>query len=294
MSVANKITRLRLKKRYKILIIIIISLSTLILWARYISTSGLVVKEYKIVNDNLPEGFHGLKVVHFTDIHYGRTINKRELRKIVKEINLLTPDIVFFTGDLIDKDIAFTETIKEDVISSLKDITALYGKYAISGNHDFYFEDYEKILEESNFINLNNNYDVIYNKKYERIFVGGIECEINGNPNIEKVMNYFEERPEESELEAPYKILIIHVPDTFDEIKHYNFDLVLAGHSHNGQIRLPFIGKIFTPEKARNYYDPYYKIDNTDFFISGGLGTSVINLRFFNKPSFNLYRLTKK
>ena len=91
-----------------------------------------------------------------------------------------------------------------------------------------------------------------------------------------------------------YKINIMHTPDTFDDIKNYNFNLVLAGHSHNGQVDLPFYGAIYTPKGAKKYYKPYYKIDNTDLYISSGIGTSNYNFRLFNRPSFNLYRLNAK
>ena len=85
----------------------------------------------------------------------------------------------------------------------------------------------------------------------------------------------------------------MHKPDTFDDIKQYNFNLVLAGHSHNGQIRLPIYGAILTPKGAKKYYKPHYKIDNTDMYISSGIGNTVIDYRLFNRPSFNIYRLNK-
>ena len=284
----------QLKRRYKILIVVSIILISLLLWSRYVSTQGIIIREYKVTKENLPAGFHGLKIVHITDIHYGRTIKKRELNKLVKEINILEPDIVVFTGDLIDKDIPLTNEIRKDIIGSLNKIKALYGKYAISGNHDFYFSSYKEILIESNFIDIDNSYDIIYNNNYEPLFIGGLESEIRGKPDIKKVMDYFEPSDNDEAANIEYKILLMHTPDTFTTIKKYNFDLVLAGHSHNGQIRLPLVGKILTPPGAKKYYDPYYKIKDTDFYISGGLGTSVINFRLFNRPSFNLYRLTKK
>ena len=72
------------------------------------------------------------------------------------------------------------------------------------------------------------------------------------------------------------------------------FNIVLAGHSHAGQVRLPFIGVLYTPKYARKYYEPYYKLDNTELYISNGLGTSEIPIRLFNRPSYNFYRLYKK
>ena len=74
------------------------------------------------------------------------------------------------------------------------------------------------------------------------------------------------------------------------KIKDKNIDLFLAGHSLNGQVRLPFIGSIYTPTGAKKYYDSKYKIDNTEIYISNGLGTSKIPYRLNNRPSINLYR----
>ena len=88
--------------------------------------------------------------------------------------------------------------------------------------------------------------------------------------------------------------MIMHEPDFIDDFEINNFDLILAGHSHNGQVRLPFIGAIIKPNGAHKYYDSHYKIHNTDLYISSGLGTSIIDVRLFNKPSFNFYRLTNK
>ena len=86
----------------------------------------------------------------------------------------------------------------------------------------------------------------------------------------------------------------MHEPDFIDEIDYRKFDLVLAGHSHNGQVRLPFIGALVKPNYAKKYYDEYYKIKNTDLYISSGIGVSEVNFRLFNRPSFNLYRLTNR
>lgn len=98
----------------------------------------------------------------------------------------------------------------------------------------------------------------------------------------------------EEERNNIYKILLVHEPDVIDNINSVDFDLVLAGHSHNGQVRLPFIGAIKRVELAEKYYDEHYRIDNTELYISGGLGTSVVKFRFFNKPSINFYRITNK
>ncbi len=291
---SQKALKKRKLKFSKIIIILILLLTSVLLWSRYISTQGLIIKEYKVENKSLPLSFHGFKIVHISDIHYGRTVKEDHLINLVENINLINPDIVVFTGDLIDKSFLLDKKTKNKIINILSKINTYYGKYAISGNHDLYFKEYNDILEKSNFINLNNNFDIIYNHQYESLFLAGLESEIKGNPDISKIMDHFTDEEGVTTFNFPYKILIMHTPDTFDKIKNYNFDLVLAGHSHNGQIRLPYIGPIMKFEGSKKYYEPFYKINTTNFFISGGIGTTIVNFRFFNKPSFNFYRLTKK
>ena len=86
----------------------------------------------------------------------------------------------------------------------------------------------------------------------------------------------------------------MHEPDFIDNLNYSYFNLILAGHSHNGQINIPLFGAVTTPEYAKKYYDSYYKVGNSELYISSGLGTSNYNFRFCNKPSINFYRLTKK
>ncbi len=280
-----KISKIKLKKKYKILVSVLVLIISVFIYGRYIEPNKLVINEHKIESQNLPSNFHGIKIAHISDVHYGRTINNKQLTRIVKEINKYNPDIVVFTGDLINQDIKLTTNITNELIGELSKINARLGKYAVYGNHDQEFSSYLTILEKSGFTLLDNNYDLIYNKGHEPIFIGGL----NTNKKIDytEMMEYFNNN-------NFYSIILMHMPDYIDDLlKTHDVDLVLAGHSHNGQIRLPYIRPFFLPVGARKYYKPYYRINNTDIFISSGLGTSILNFRLFNKPSFNLYRLTK-
>ena len=97
-----------------------------------------------------------------------------------------------------------------------------------------------------------------------------------------------------NEEDADYKIILVHEPDITDDIvKDYQVNLILAGHSHNGQVRLPIIGAIYTPPYAKKYYDNYYNVDGTNLYISSGIGVSTVNYRLFNHPSINFYRINK-
>ena len=88
--------------------------------------------------------------------------------------------------------------------------------------------------------------------------------------------------------------MLVHEPDISDEIiDNIDVDLILGGHSHNGQVRLPFVGALYTPKGAKKYYDEYYKVNDTDIYVSSGIGVSNVNMRLFNRPSINFYRINK-
>ncbi len=283
----------------KIIIFIIIGIgiviSGLFLYSRYIGTSGLEVKEYKITNSNIPKSMHGLKIVHISDIHYGRIRYEKQLKNLVKKINLTKPDLVIFSGDLIDKDTKVTGEMADQISSILKEIKASIGKYAIKGNHDFAFTQWDFILENSGFIDLDDTYDSIYKESNDYILLTGISTNLYGDKTLDEKLaptNQFLETLTEEMIQPSYRILVLHEPDSIDQIDINDFDLVLAGHSHNGQVNLPLIGPIWLPKGAKTYYKPHYKIGETELFISSGIGVSTVNFRLFNRPSFNLYRLT--
>ena len=273
----------KLKLKWKIIFSILLLFLAIIICMRFIGTKGLMVREY-LVKDNIPSSMYGLKVVHFTDLHYGMSVDDKKLPYLVETINKTKPDIVIFTGDLVDRHTKVTDEISKILIKNLSNIESTYGKYYVRGNHDKVNKSYDSIMTNSNFKSL-TDYDVIYSKDNKSLFIGGVNVDESLNNNTTEALNL---------NNYDYKIFALHYPDKVDEVIKYNIDLIVAGHSHNGQVRLPIIGPIITPDNAKKYYNPYYKINNTKLYISGGIGNSVLNFRLFDKPSFNLYRLVDK
>ena len=172
-----------------------------------------------------------------------------------------------------------TETLQNEVINTLNKLEVTIGKYAVSGNHDYSDTIFEDLITKSGFTYLSNESKIIYNN-------GSTPIEIVGYPDSR------EDNPDYTiSLTNYYKIALIHEPDELDNIKDKGFDLVLSGHSHGGQVRLPIIGKIITPPGSKKYYDEYYNVNDTKMYVSYGLGTSLLRLRLFDHPSFNLYRI---
>lgn len=286
-------------KILKIFILVFIGIlffmTCILLYSRYIATKGIIVKEYKITNSKIPMSMHGLKIVHISDIHYGRITKKKELKNLVDNINQVKPDIVILSGDLIDKDTKITGEMVDILGSVLKEIKVTVGKYAIKGNHDYGFQEWNTILGTSDFKDLNDTFDTIYKESNDYLLLSGVSTNLHGEKSIdeklESTRQYLDMITEEQK-KPNYKILVLHEPDAIDQINIDDFDLILAGHSHNGQVRLPFIGPLFLPKGSKKYYEPYYKIKQTELYISSGIGTSSFNFRLWNRPSFNLYRLT--
>lgn len=277
----NKKEKETKENKSHIFIYILLIIGLIIIYSKYIATTGIQIKEYSVINNKIPESFKGFKVVHFSDLKYGSTTDQKYLKKLVNKINELNPDIIIFTGDLISSNYKLTDNDKKSIIENLNKLDPKIDIYSIRGDNDIN-ETYNSIITQTKIIEINNLNKLIYYKGDTPIMLIGLDDSINGNQSLDMAFNY-----EENNY---YKILITHEPDTYEKIKDKNIDLFLAGHSLNGQVRLPFIGSIYTPTGAKKYYDSKYKIDNTEIYISNGLGTSKIPYRLNNRPSINLYR----
>lgn len=278
----------RIRPWVKITLILILTLTIIILYGIFIATKKLDVNKYNIVNKNIPENFSGIKIVHISDIHYNTAIKKKELKNIVNKINDLEADIVILSGDILDNSIIYTDSDKNTLIEYLSQIDDNLGKYIIRGNDD-YDDIWLEIVESSGFTMLNNSYQLIYNDYDNPIFIAGLDSEYN-KENLDMIYNYINNDGKN----IKYRILVIHEPDYINNIDSNKFNLILAGHSLGGQIKIPILQNIFLPQNSKNYYKDYYKIKNTDFYISSGLGTTKIKFRLFNNPSINMYTLKNK
>lgn len=268
----------------KFILVLIIICAGAYYYARYIGTTGLVIREYSVINEKIPESFHGFKIVQFSDTHYGMTTFNEELKNMVSKINSLKPDIVVFTGDLVDYNYNLKDEEKNDIINILSEIDASLGVYAVMGNHD-QNTNYEGILSGANINLLKNKYEYIYNGTNQKIMLIGLDDYLEGTLDLDSAFSY--------EDDTSYKVLLAHEPDVYDKLTKVP-DLMLAGHSHNGQVRIPLAGAIYKTVGAKKYYDPEYSLGDTKMYISGGVGTSKYKVRLFDRPSISLYRLYSK
>lgn len=267
-------------KRIVLLIILILIVSFFfILYVTEIATTKMVVREERVQSSKVTKLFHGYKIVNFSDLH---DVSEEMVRETVKLINRSKPDLLLFTGDLLDgKDIDTKE--KEELVRELKKLSANSLKYAVLGENDT--EQASAILKEVGFNILENSYDLIYQGD-DSILLMGLNSD---KENLDSLLAYYNTETKNDNI---YSILMMHKPDSIDAVlARHSVDIAFAGHSHLGEVRLPLIGTIITREGAKKYKDGYYDINNTKFFISSGVGINVYDFRFFDRPSIDLIRL---
>ena len=274
----------------KITFILIFLFLVFYTYITYVSTNYFIIKEERIISKKIPDSFNGLKIIHFSDLHYGSTIFFDDLEKIIKEINDRGPDLVVFTGDLIDQDYEIESEEQEKLIKLLKKIKTILGKYAVMGEQDG--DNFTTIFNQSDFTILNNDYDLIYKEKNQPILLVGLNSLLKDQRDIDKGYSYFNEPSHNSDI---FTISLLHEPDSASDIlDKYSTDLFLAGHSHNGNIRLPYIGSLKKVEGAKEYDQEFYQINDSKLYISSGLGTNGAGFRLFCRPSINFFRLSQK
>ena len=148
-------------------------------------------------------------------------------------------------------------------------------------------QSYESIMTDSSFNILNNNYEEVFYKTNESIYIVGFPSSIKEKVSLEKSFEFY------SDENRKYTIVMVHEGKSIKYIDEstYEVDLILGGHSLNGSVKLPFIGGLFVDEESYKYHKEYYEKGITNIYISGGLGTNEYKYRLFNKSSINLYRL---
>ncbi len=264
----------------KIISIFIIIISVAIgFYSFFVEPNKLDVTEYSIKDKEL----QGIKIVFVGDFHIKPHQTKR-LKEIVKKINAQNPDIVLMAGDFTSGHISFLTMPTEKIAQELSKINTKYGIYTCLGNHDQWLgvDNVKRMLE-------NNKIKVLYNSSIKitidkkQVYIAGIQYKPEGIvPFIKALEN----------TKSP-RIILTHSPDEIKKIPP-DVNLILAGHTHGGQIRLPIIGPLFTASK---YHDKYAKgliIENGKKLITTrGIGVSIIPFRLNCPPEIVVLTFTK-
>ncbi len=253
------------------LLFFILTCLILCLYSIFIEPNRLQVTNYTIQDSDLS----GIKIVFASDFHIKPNQQKR-LEKIVELINLQNPDLVLSAGDFVCGHLKHTTMQPEGIAKGLGKIKSKYGIYTTLGNHDLWHDvqKFTNALKNNNIRVLNNsNEKLIINGK--TLYIAGIQYKPKNILQISKALE---------NTQKP-TIMITHSPDEFPKMQRERVSLVLAGHTHGGQIRIPFIGPLFT---ASSYGDKYAKgfieENGKKMITTTGIGTSILPIRFNCPP----------
>ena len=256
-------------------------------YANRIEPSLLDVQKIEIKHPLIPKSFEGIKIIQFSDTHLGFQYNLHQFTKLVDKINSLKPDIIFFTGDLMDEPNKYTEINK--LIPILEKLRPPLGKFCIFGNHDHggYGSDiYRNIMEATNFTVLLNESTSIRLNDGSSIFLLGIDDAMLGKPDLPLALKKIPKNR--------FKILLSHAPDLAEDASRYPIEWQISGHSHGGQVKIPFVGALVIPPFAKNYPEGLYSIGGTNpltLYVNRGIGTTRLPFRFMAKPELTIFTL---
>lgn len=245
----------------------------------YYEVHTISVKRYRIAIKKLPPAFDGFTILHLSDLHckeYGSG-----QKKVLDLIGGFKFDMVACTGDFVDKR-------NPDTKPAIELISGLIEKpvYFVPGNHDHSSSKISEVLGSLGVTVLNNKAEK-YIKDNSHVWIVGVDDPYLGLDRLDLAMEVVRDS-------AP-RILMAHAPSIFPSAIQENIDLVLVGHTHGGQVRIPFVGAIIVPGQGLFPKFDYgvYNHQNTDMVINGGLGESMLPLRFNSRPEIVLITIEK-
>ena len=281
--------KLKSSKKLKIFALCLLCIIIGFLGYNIIQNQHFEVNEITIKCETLPDDFQGYKIVQVSDLHnaeFGE--NNSDLLSAIKE---QSPDIIVVTGDIVDSRRTDVQ-IARDFVNNASEIALVY---YVTGNHE------ARVLAEDEIDNveLNKNVIVLHNKDI-LLEKGKSVIQLIGvdDPDYKAVKDsteYMNKRLEKYCNNEYFKILLSHRPELFEVYVENNMNIVLSGHAHGGQFRLPFIGGVIAPHQGLfpTYDSGVYTKNHTNMVISRGLGDSIIPLRINNPPELVVVTLDK-
>jgi len=249
----------------------------------------VVVRHVEIPLKRLPEALDGLRIAQLSDLHYHPEFSAGVIRKAVQLVHELNPDLLVLTGDFVtlsefrDEDPGAAKAAGPcaDLLTSLR---PKLGVYAVLGNHDTFTDPnyVEGTLKDRGIHVLSNQAAPIENNG-KRIWIAGVADALGGFPDLDATLG-----------RIPHKepvLLLAHEPDFADESTKYSVDLQLSGHSHGGQIRLPFLPPLALPRMGRKYPIGLRKVGQLTLYTNIGLGTIGVPVRILAPPEVTLLTL---
>ncbi len=240
------------------------------------------VKKYAITLRKLPKAFDGFTVVQLTDVHHGFLVSKSFVKRIIDRVKGIPRDMIVLTGDYVHEQHDNGEI--DAVHPELGNLRAPYGVHAVLGNHDHW---------------ANRDKTIYWLERNRQSLRHQVKCIERGDAKLWLIGagDLWEDHKELDEITGDIpmdqcKIVLAHNPDTADTFYENSIDLFLCGHTHGGQVKIPFLGAPILPVKNKAYSSGLcYAKNKTPVFISKGIGWAILPIRFNCYPEISVITL---
>jgi uncharacterized protein len=263
------------------------------LYGGEIERHWLEVSENEVVIPGLPPAFDGFRIAQISDIHMDEFTEAFFVRHVVNRVNSLNPDAVFLTGDFVSAEYAprkFSIGAGWQCAGILKELTCRQ-RYAVLGNHDVMIgaDAVSEALTDNDILVLRNYYMPL-ERSGGRIWLAGLADPLQGSPDPEAAIPASIRNIPQEPI-----VLLCHAPDYVDDLLKLPsgeaVSLMLCGHTHGGQVRLPLIGPMILPEMGRKYVEGWFRFGRLQMHVNRGIGTVGVPFRLDCPPEVSMLTL---
>ena len=278
------------KKKFIFLVVVAIVLVVLVIWIAWGNTA-LELNTYSVSNAKLQQSFDGYRIAHVSDLHNAEMGKDNE--KLLTILRDADPDIIAITGDLIDS----RSTNVEIALNFIREAVKIAPCYYVTGNHEARVNEYDELksgMEAAGVIVLEDARTEISLEGKTITLIGVNDPSYQTDYLFGDSETVMDTKLEELHTEDDvFTILLSHRPELFDIYADHGMDLILSGHAHGGQFRLPFIGGLVAPNQGLfpEYDAGIYTEGNTNMLVSRGVGNSILPFRINNRPEVILIEL---
>ena len=285
---------MKIKKNRAIMFTIIAAVVVgLAIWTVW-GNSALMLSKFTVMGSNIPKSFNGYRIAQISDLHNAEFGDRNE--KLIEMLQKAEPDIITITGDLIDS----SKTDINIALAFAEEAVQIAPTYFITGNHEAMvsaqeYADLENGLLEAG-VNVLHDKEIVLEQNEERLLLIGIDDPAYADRPSDVGVSMDSETINELFTTEGYRRLLSHSPEFFNQYVEAEVDLVLSGHAHGGQFRLPFVGGLIAPGQGLfpTYDSGLYSKNKTSMVVSRGIGNSIIPMRFNNHPEVVLIELRRE
>jgi hypothetical protein len=261
----------------------------LALYAGEIARHEISVVPRAVALANLPDAFHGYRIAQISDIHFDEYTEPSFVRRVVGEVNRLAPDLVLLTGDYISNCPRGKNFAAGAILRCAEALSALTCplRYAVMGNHDSILgPPLIRAGLATASITLLFNQHIAIERNGQRLWLAGLADPLSNKPDLDLAVPASPDGP---------VLLMCHAPDYADNVLAHPrgalVDLMLAGHSHGGQVRFPIVGALHRVDGGRKYVNGLFRLGHMQLYVNRGIGTVGLPFRLNCPPEITLFTL---